>query len=41
MRAFNFIVYRLSACHESNSRRNFGDLSSNIIKHNHIILYTQ
>ena len=41
MRAFYFIVYRLSACHKSNSRRNLGDLSSNIIKHNHVILNTQ
>ena len=41
MRAFYFIVYRLSACHKSNSRRNPGDLSSNIIKHHQIVLYTQ
>ena len=41
MRAFNFIVYGLSACHKSNSRRNLGDLSSKIIKHNHIILNAQ
>ena len=41
MRAFYFIVYRLSACHKSNSRRNLGDLSSNIIKHNHVILNAQ
>ena len=41
MRAFYFIVYRLSACHKSNSRRNFGGLSAKIIKHDHIILYTQ
>ena len=41
MRAFYFIVYRLSACHKSNSRRNFGDLSSNIIKHHQIVLNAQ
>ena len=41
MRAFNFIVYRLSACHKSNSRRNLGDLSSNIIKHHQIVLNAQ
>ena len=42
MRAFYFILlYRLSACHESNSRRNFGGLSSNIIKHHQIVLNTQ
>ena len=35
------LYYCLSACHKSNSRRNFGDLSSYIIEHNHIILYTQ
>ena len=41
MRAFNSIVYRLSACHKSNSRRNLGDLSSNIIKHHQIVLNAQ
>ena len=41
MRAFYFIVYRLSACHKSNNRRNLGDLSSNIIKHNHVVLNAQ
>ena len=41
MRAFYFIVYRLSACHKSNNRRNLGDLSSNIIKHHQIVLNAQ
>ena len=35
------LYYCLSACHKSNSRRNFGGLSAKIIKHDHVVLNTQ
>ena len=35
------LYYCLSACHKSNSRRNFGGLSAKIIKHDHVVLNAQ
>ena len=35
------LYYCPSACHKSNSRRNLGDLSSNIINHHQIVLNAQ